>query len=239
MSDKTKAHGFSEHHQRHVRTTLQSKLRLVLLLLTLIFGCFFHASLAGAPPVLGEQPDGSFLVPTNQSVTPVGKLHQMPHEWPKDLALSPDGKLLAVLAQNYVVLFSRDGTEVARVSLTAGPLGLAWMPDSSTLFASGDNGEVYRIAAKDKTWEIVSPFFITDRREKRPAPKRATRRQPKLSTKPTLPSEGPHVDSTDEHSKHEGNPQVTGLAISPDGRRLYALLGWQTRLRLSMRRQRN
>src|SRR6266545_133595 len=160
MNDKTKADGFSEHHQRHVRTTLQSRLRLVLLLLTLIWGCFFHASLAGAPPVLGQQPDGSFLVPTNQSVTPVGKLHQMPHEWPKDLALSPDGKLLAVLAQNYVVLFSRDGTEVARVSLTAGPLGLAWMPDSSTLFASGDNGEVYRIAAKDKTWEIVSPFLL-------------------------------------------------------------------------------
>ncbi len=225
MNDKTKADGFSEHHQRHVRTTLQSRLRLVLLLLTLICGCFFHASLAGAPPVLGQQPDGSFLVPTNQSVTPVGKLHQMPHEWPKDLALSPDGKLLAVLAQNYVVLFSRDGTEVARVSLTAGPLGLAWMPDSSTLFASGDNGEVYRIAAKDKTWEIVSPFFITARREKRPAPQRATRRRPKLSTKPTLSSEGPHIDSTDEHSKHEGNPQVTGLAISPDGRRLYAALG--------------
>ncbi len=198
--------------------------RVTGLLLATICAGAFQGSFAAKPRSLGEQSDGTFLVPTNQVVSPVGKVRQIPNEWPKDVALSPNGKIVAVLTQNAVYLFSRDGEEITRVKIAAGPLGLAWMPDSGTLFASGNNGEVYRIVTKGKTWSIANPFFITEKRETGIKPQSRLNAGEHL-TRPTLTAEMPLIDSTDLHSRHEGNPQVTGLAVSRDGKRLYAALG--------------
>src|SRR5689334_1184711 len=52
--------------------------------------------------LVGEQPDGRVLVTTNQMVTPLGKVQTVADERPKDLALSPDGSLLAVLTTSKV-----------------------------------------------------------------------------------------------------------------------------------------
>ena len=48
---------------------------------------------------IGQQPDGSILVPTNQLLRPAGFQLLFPGR-PVDLALSPDGKWLAVLNKN-------------------------------------------------------------------------------------------------------------------------------------------
>jgi hypothetical protein len=47
------------------------------------------------PRKVGPQPDGSVLVPTNQLLRPAGFQVLLPGR-PTDLALSPDGKILAV-----------------------------------------------------------------------------------------------------------------------------------------------
>src|SRR4051812_45225129 len=73
----------------------------------------------------GEQPDGSVLVTTNQMVTPLGKVQKLPGERPKDMAMSPDGSLLAVLTTSKVNLFKLDGTLAASVPVKSSSLGLA------------------------------------------------------------------------------------------------------------------
>lgn len=176
------------------------------------------------PVTLGEQPDGSILVPTNQTVTPVGVIQRIKRDRPKDLALSPDGKVLAVLAKAGVHFFRPDGSVIGDVKLNAGPLGLAWTPDSTALFVSGDNGEVYRLAAGPEGWEIFHFFFISETREDR------TRNENEALPRRTLAAraialEEPRVMTTEQRPQHEGNPQVTGLDVSADGKRLYAGLG--------------
>src|SRR6058998_1401583 len=47
-------------------------------------------------PRIGRQPDGSYIVPTGQTITPAGA-HIEVADRPLGMALSPDGRLLAVV----------------------------------------------------------------------------------------------------------------------------------------------
>ena len=179
---------------------------------------------------MGEQPDGSVLVPSNQTITPTGTMRRIEGERPKDLALSPDGKLLAVLAQTQLIFFASDGAVVTKIFLKAGPLGLAWMPDGHALFVSGDNGQVYRVAGTGNSWKVVGSFIVAERIGKSPHPPESS---PSLDVevewRPVSP-EAHHLQPVEKPSKHQGNPQVTGLAVSPDGKRLYVALGMRNEL---------
>ncbi len=192
----------------------------------------FLTSLAQASPpptplTMGEQANGKVLVPTNQTVTPVGLVRRFEGERPKDLALSPDGKLIAVLAREEVRLFQPDGNTIARIKLRAGPLGLAWTVDGRALFVSGDNGEIYRLAETAQGWKIVHTFFISETRgdpslrQKR----RSSNPMPLPHAPNVLVPEEPRITTTEASQEHHGNPQVTGLDVSVDGDRLYAALG--------------
>lgn len=112
------------------------------LCLASLFSLMASRSWAVSRTTMGEQADGSVLVPTNQSVTPIGRVEKIEGSRVKDLELSPDGKTLAVLTQSRLILYSASGRVIDRLALKAGPLGLAWTPDSQTLYASGDNGKV-------------------------------------------------------------------------------------------------
>ncbi len=109
--------------------------------------------------------------------------------------------------------------------MSAGPLGLAWTPDSCALFVSGDNGEVYRLAPGPGGWKIASFFFISEAREGRAKNHHRTAPIQVPNGPLGLAPEEPRIATTSRQREHEGNPQVTGLDISPDGRRLYAALG--------------
>jgi len=176
---------------------------------------------------MGEQANGKVLVPTNQTVTPIGLVRRFDGERPKDLALSPDGKLIAVLAREEVRLFQPDGNTIARLQLRAGPLGLSWTVDGRALFVSGDNGEIYRVAKTAAGWKIVHTFFISETREDQSL--RQKRRSSNPMPLPRAPSslvpEEPRITTTEVSQEHQGNPQVTGLDVSVDGDRLYAALG--------------
>src|SRR5688500_6671489 len=150
-----------------------------------------------APKQLGEQPDSSVLVPSNQVLTPVGTLRKTEGARPKDLALSPDGKTVAVLTTTRVMLYGSGGEELGTVALSAGPLGLAWSPESTVLYASGSNGRVYRLEPVNGKWAAGGNFPLETQAETAEA----------------------------RRAGQPANPQATGMAVSADGRRLFVGLG--------------
>lgn len=91
---------------------------------------------------LGEQPDGSFLVSSGQRVELIGKTIRLEGSRPKDMALSPDQLLVAVLAHNRLFVSEPTGTIRAEIRLSAGPLGVAWAPDGKQIYCSLGSGSI-------------------------------------------------------------------------------------------------
>ncbi len=160
---------------------------------------------------VGDDSTGGVLVSTNQMVTPIGKIQRIDGARPKDLAVSPDGSTVAVLTTSKVILYTVDGAMKASVAVKPGPLGLAWQPDGQALYASSDDGTINRIARAGETWKTTT-FPAVD-----PAMKTKV-----FSAQDTSP---PSDAKESSGPRRKGDPQVAGLAISPDGQRLYAALG--------------
>lgn len=85
---------------------------------------------AGEPPArvgdgaerVGRQEDGRTVLPVNQVVTPLGTQVELPGLRPQTLALSPDGRLLAVSGKTseVVILDPATGAIRQRVAIRAG-----------------------------------------------------------------------------------------------------------------------
>lgn len=155
---------------------------------------------------VGELADGAgALVASNQLVTPAGTVKTLSGARPKDVALSPDGKTLAVLAQGRVVFYdAATGEERGTVRMEIGPLGLVWAPDGRTLYASMTTGRVAKLVADGVTWKQEATYTIDV-----VAP----------------PGEPDVAAGTQGRGRATGDPQVTGLALAPDGKTLYVGLG--------------
>jgi len=156
---------------------------------------------------VGELPqpaENTALVASNQVVTPAGKVVRLSRDRPKDVALSPDGQTLAVLGQQGVSFFSPEGEPTGKVTASAGPLGLAWAPDGRSLYAAAANGKVTRIVRSGDAWK----------------------KEPDLTIDTVGPDGEPDVAAgTAGRGRQKNDPQVAGLAVSPDGKRLFAALG--------------
>ena len=90
----------------------------------------------------GLQPDGSYLLSNGQHIRPAGQLVRIEGGRPKDIALSPDQSLIAVLAHSRLLVFQPDGSKLAEISLSAGPLGIAWSNDGKLLYCTLSNGKI-------------------------------------------------------------------------------------------------
>ncbi len=74
-----------------------------------------------APEVVGQQPGGQWMTPTNQLLTPAGTQVELPKMRPQAIALSPDGKLLATSGKTaeLVIIDPATGKILQQVTLPA------------------------------------------------------------------------------------------------------------------------
>jgi YVTN family beta-propeller protein len=113
-------------------------------------------------PRLGRQPDGSFLIPTGQRLTPAGK-HIEVNDRPLGMVLSPDGSRLAVVtgsnfAPRALHIIDAASTRVLH-SLPVGDsfVGVAFSADGRSLYVGGGAShevKVFRDGAPQESFAI-------------------------------------------------------------------------------------
>ncbi|MCK5704402.1 MAG: beta-propeller fold lactonase family protein, partial [Cyclobacteriaceae bacterium] len=95
--------------------------------------------------MLGLQPDGSILVPTNQYIKPAG-FQVYFNGRPVDLALSPNGKWLAVLNKNSLELIRiKDRTIIQRLPIRKGGSynGVSFSADGKKIYVSQARDHIF------------------------------------------------------------------------------------------------
>jgi YVTN family beta-propeller protein len=183
------------------------------------------AVLIGGPghgQTVGRRTDGQIILPVNQILTPLGTQIDLPGQRPQALAMSPDGRRLAVAGKSaeIVILDPETGAVLQRVLLPPEPdkelqpkaasanilkpdekgqlsfTGLVYSPDGSRIYMSNVNGSVKVFSAeKDGTVKGLVSW---------PLP---------LANAPRREEEIP-----------------SGLALSPDGKRIYVAFNLSNRL---------
>lgn len=108
-------------------------------LLAVLLGVYTDgATRAADTRPLGPTGDGGYLVATSQMVRPAGRQVTFPSR-AYDLALSPNGRTLAILGNNAVLLLDVARAAITRTVPISGGcsyLGIRFSPDGKTLFAS-------------------------------------------------------------------------------------------------------
>jgi YVTN family beta-propeller protein len=194
------------------RTRISRKLALCLLALAALTygGLRLNARPTGEPSptaIVGKLADGIYLVPTGQTLTPSG-LNLTFDGRPVDMALSPDGKTLAVMLGKEVRFFDTT-TRQFRAETLPGPHdfgGIVWSPDGKTLYSTGNVKS--RSAGDDDpaTGVVYVTQFDADGH--------AT---------PDKPISFP-LNSRIQPNKKAKDSRPSGLALSPDGKTLYVAL---------------
>ncbi|UCH35555.1 MAG: beta-propeller fold lactonase family protein [Armatimonadota bacterium] len=125
-------------------------------------------SASGAEPDLdgaavGRQGDGRIVVPTNQVLDPAGFQVEFPGR-PTDLALSPDGSLLAALNSNALVLIRvSDRAIMQTLPVPKGGhtfVGIVWAADGGAIFTSGTQGAVHRVVIEERVARFGEPIVL-------------------------------------------------------------------------------
>ena len=158
-----------------------------------------------APMKVGPQPDGTILVPTNQLLTPAGFQVLLPGR-PTDLALSPDGKLLAVKNKNDIVLIRmRDRAVLQTLPIEEGGqgfTGILFSPDGQRVYSTDSEGRILVAAPADGgPWRWQAPILL-------PGPG-------------TAESERPGSRSNDP-ARNPSSPG--GMALDPERREIWVTL---------------
>ena len=166
--------------------------------LVAVGGAAYAGGWLSSDAVVGQQPDGSVLVPSHQVITPAGDQIKMNGARPNAVALSPDGRTAAFLTgacNGCAVVTTVDlGTGRVKQRLNpnrggAAPSGIVYSADGKHLYASDTSGFVLKAS--------VAPD--------------GTLTQQAMLELPT-PSVG------------WGSAFPEGLALSPDGSLLYVAL---------------
>ncbi len=94
---------------------------------------------------VGRQADGLIVVPTNQVLDPAGLQVEFPGR-PTDLALRPDGSVLAVMNSSSLLLIRvQERTIMQTLALPSGHTftGIVWSPDGSAIYSAGYKGVIH------------------------------------------------------------------------------------------------
>jgi YVTN family beta-propeller protein len=162
---------------------------------------------ATSKAVIGKQANGTYLVPTGQTLTPTGE--NTPFDGrPVDMALSTDGKTLAVMLPREVRLFDTAKNQF-RAEVLPGAHnfgGIAWSKDGRTLYTTGRA----RANAEKDGEKLMGAVFVTNFDADRHA----------MQGKPISFS----LASRIQPNKQAKDAAPCGLALSPDEKTLYVAL---------------
>ncbi len=124
---------------------IRSTTPVLILFLFLLIQCTGEKRSSDNKQFVGPQPDGSILVPTNQLLRPAGFQVQIPGR-PVDMALSPNGKWLAILNMNTLDLIKvLDRTLIQRLSIRKGGSfnGVTFSHDGKRIFVSQARDNIF------------------------------------------------------------------------------------------------
>ena len=163
----------------------------------------FPAEHPATKAIIGKQPDGTYFVPTGQTLTPAGRNLTFAGR-PVDMALSPDGKTLAVMLGREVKLFDTLTGTFRPESLPGSHnySGIAWAKDGTTLYTTGQA----RGAGRGQTEGAVQ----------------ITRISPDGRTNELKPIPIPFKSRIQPAAGKSSEP--CGISVSPDGNTLYVSL---------------
>jgi YVTN family beta-propeller protein len=156
---------------------------------------------------IGKQTDGTYLVPTGQTLTPAGQNFTFDGH-PVDMALSADGKTLAVMLPREVRLFDTQKRQFRSGALpgTHNFGGIAWSKDGRTLYTTGRA----KANTEKANANLVGAVFVTTF----DAEGHATQHKPILFP----------LASRIQPNKQAKDAAPCGLALSPDDKTLYVAL---------------
>lgn len=168
----------------------------------------------------GDSADGKIVVPTNQVLSPVGRQVAFSGR-PTDIALSADGRWLAVLENSKVTLIDPvTGKIASRVAHTGGSFcGLVFSPDGKKLFASNIRGTIGVFDVEgDGELEVEKPWRI---------PAIGAPRGEDVAAGPSGPQE-----PKKEKGKNDSDAKnaAGGLAIDATGKTLWAVCNMRNSL---------
>jgi YVTN family beta-propeller protein len=168
----------------------------------------------------GDSADGKIVVPTNQVLSPAGRQVTFSGR-PTDVALSPDGRWLAVLENSRVATINpTSGEIVSRVAHGGGSFcGLVFSTDGKKLFASSIRGSI-GVFSVDDEGELKAESLI---------------RLPALSKRGgDDDAEGPAGPQAPKKEKSKSDSEnknaAAGLAIDASGKLLYAVFNMRNTL---------
>lgn len=106
-----------------------------------------------ATVTVGQNPDGSAVLPCDQIITPAGRQVTFPDR-PLDLMLSPDGRWLVVTTSHSILVINPLTGEVKSLRLPSGRAnsfhGILFYPDSRTVYSAGNNGALEVVKIDDQ-----------------------------------------------------------------------------------------
>ena len=170
---------------------------------------------------VGTEEGGRVVVPTNQVLSPAGRQVAFSGR-PTDVALSPDGRWLAVLDRNQVAIIDPESaTIVSRVGHASGSYaGILFAADGKRVYASNIRGSIGVFNVDDEGKLTAEPPIAL------PVLKASS------SENPANGETGPQSPNQEAAPPGAGakNALPTGLALSRDGKTLWAALNLRNSL---------
>lgn len=181
----------------------------------LLYGAVHMAATPVANPpetaIIGRQADGTYFVPTGQTLSPVGKNLTFDGR-PVDMALRADGKLLALMCQRGMRLFDTQTGQFLPdlVPGTHNFGGIAWTKDGGTLFTTGKAGGRRRARRANAAAAAGGVVYVSH-----------CDANGKVTQSTPIEFE---LDSRIKPNRNAKDSQPCGLALSPDEKTLYVTL---------------
>ena len=116
--------------------------------------------------IVGKQPDGTYLLPTGQTVRPFGKIIEV-NDRPLGIAMSPDGRIAAVVTGSNFASRALHLVDIQTAQLTQTlPIadsftGVAFTPDGNTLYVGGGSSNAIHIFSRSSSQPFVAAESIS------------------------------------------------------------------------------